>query len=198
MDPAALLAGLEAGEPVLLPVDTLVGLAARADRPEAVERLFALKGRPADKPFSLAFRDLDQIEAWLSLDDGRRAWLRRLLPGPVTAVVDGSAALGRLRAEWAGSVGVRWPGPCPASELLAGLPWPLALTSANPSGGEDPRRLDDVDPALRRAVPLALQGEAPLGTGSTVVDLRGERPRILRAGALPADELDRLLGDPAR
>jgi L-threonylcarbamoyladenylate synthase len=170
-------------------VDTLVGLAARADLPEAVAALYGLKGRSEAKPLALAFRDFGQLSEWLEPSGELLGRLRFWLPGPVTAVVPGSPRLGACRPEWGLSVGLRLPGPCPASALLERLPWPLALTSANLSGGPDARSTAEVDAGLRAAVGAVLPGEAPLGAGSTILDLRERPARVLRLGALAGPEL---------
>ena len=81
----------------------------------------------------------------------------------------------------------------PNQPLLAGVKLPVLQTSANPSGGEDPRRLEDVDPAIRDGVDLEIDGGELPGTASTVVDLSGDEPRILREGAVPADRVRQLL-----
>jgi L-threonylcarbamoyladenylate synthase len=101
---------------------------------------------------------------------------KKLLPGPVTVIL----ADGR---------GIR----VPDQPLLAGVTVPVLQTSANPSGGDDPRRLADVDPEIRRGVDLEIDGGELPGTASTVVDLSGAEPRILREGAVPADRIRALL-----
>jgi L-threonylcarbamoyladenylate synthase len=99
---------------------------------------------------------------------------RRLLPGPVTVILPN----GR---------GVR----VPDGPRLASVP--VLQTSANPSGGPDPRRLEDVDPAIRAGVDLEIDGGELPGTPSTVVDLSGDEPRIVREGAVPAERVRKLL-----
>lgn len=187
--PEDFLPRLEGGGVVLLPVDTVPGLAARADLPRAVAALAALKSRPEDKVFSLVFRDLAHVVQWLEPDAGTRAALARLLPGPLTVVVPGHPRLGRLVPAWAEGVGVRLPGPCPCASLLAALPWPLALTSANASGAATPRRMAEVEVSIADQVRV-WPGECPLGEPSTVVDLRGGTPVVLRAGAWSAEQVD--------
>jgi L-threonylcarbamoyladenylate synthase len=79
----------------------------------------------------------------------------------------------------------------PDGPRLATLP--VLQTSANPSGGPDPRRLEDVDPAIRAGVDLEIDGGELPGTPSTVVDLSGDEPRIVREGAVPAERVRKLL-----
>jgi len=174
---------------VLLPVDTVPGLAVRADLPGALSRLAELKSRPEDKLFSLVFRDLEHVTQWLEPAAETRSALARLLPGPLTVVVAGHPRLGRLFPAWEESVGLRLPGPCPCLPLLQSLPWPLALSSANRSGAATPRRMGEVEAALVEPA-WTWPGDCPLGEPSTVLDLRGGRPVVLRPGAWSAEQVD--------
>jgi L-threonylcarbamoyladenylate synthase len=129
--------------------------------------MYAIKGRPRDKRSALMYFSVDDVP-----DLSERA--RRLLPGPITVVL----ADGR---------GIR----VPDGQRLASVP--VLQTSANPSGGPDPRRLEDVDPGIRAAVDLEIEGGELPGTPSTVVDLSGEELRIVREGAVSADRVRELL-----
>lgn len=180
---------LAAGEIVLLPVDTLLGLAVRADCPASIRALYRLKGRDSAKPFALAFQSLEQLESLLPSARRRRRLLRRFLPGPWTFVLEGDSGLGRWWPHWKDSVGIRIPGPSPAFELLARLPWPIALTSANPSGRPPATRPEELDRSLHGRVACRLEGSAPLREGSTVVDLRVQPARLLRRGSTSPMEL---------
>lgn len=179
---------LEGGGLLLLPVDTVPGLACRADLPGALQRLKALKGRPRDKALALAFGSVDQLFAWMPQLEARRDLLSTLLPGPWTLVIPTSPRLAALHPDWHESVGVRVPGACPCSTFIAGLPWPLALSSANLSGHATALQVDQVAQEIVDQVDARWPGASPLGQESTVVDLRGSRPSLLRAGA----------GDPAQ
>jgi L-threonylcarbamoyladenylate synthase len=158
---------IRAGGVVLFPADTVYGLAVDPDNEAAIERMYAIKGRPREKKSALMYFLLDAVP-----DLPETA--RKLLPGPVTVILPG----GR---------GIR----VPDGPVLAEIP--VLQTSANPAGGDDPRRLEDVDPAIRAAVDLEIDGGELPGTPSTVVDLSGEEPRILREGAVPAARIHELL-----
>ena len=160
---------VRAGGIVLFPADTVYGLAVDPGNDDAIERMYAIKGRPRDKKSALMYFVIDAVP---DLPDAAK----KLLPGPVTLIL----ADGR---------GIR----VPDQPLLAGVTTPVLQTSANPSGGDDPRRLQDVDPAIRAAVDLEIDGGELPGSPSTVVDLSGEEPRILREGAVPASRIDALL-----
>ena len=158
---------IRSGGIVLFPADTVYGLAVDPENEEAIERMYALKGRPREKKAALMYFAVGDVP-------GLPEAAKRLLPGPVTVVL----ADGR---------GIRVPdGP----RLATG---PVLQTSANPSGGPDPRRLEDVDQRIREGVDLEIDGGELPGTPSTVVDLTGEEPRIVREGAVPAARIRELL-----
>ena len=158
---------LRAGGIVLFPADTVYGLAVDPGNEEAIERMYRLKGRPREKRSALMYFSVEDVP---DLPEPAR----RLLPGPVTVIL----ADGR---------GIR----VPDGPRLATVP--VLQTSANPSGGPDPRRLEDVDPAIRAGVDLEIDGGELPGTASTVVDLSGEEARIVREGAVSAARIRELL-----
>ena len=158
------------GGVVVFPADTVYGLACSPDAAEAIARIYALKGRPPDKPSAVMYFDLADLLATVE-DPHTRERLERLLPGMLTVVLpDGR--------------GVR----CPDLPALAGVP-PVLQTSANHSGAPDARRLSDVPDDIRAGADLVIDGGELPGTPSTVVDLRGGEWRILREGAVPAEKI---------
>ena len=180
-----------AGGVAVFPADTVYGLACDPTSADAVERLYALKGRPADKPAAVMFFALDRAFAALpELGPHLRGALAALLPGAVTLLLPNPLARYPLACgpdPW--TLGLRVPAP----GALAGVTIGVLQSSANRSGGADPRTLDEVDPALRDGADLVVDGGALPGTPSTVVDLRGyERDAtwsVLRAGAISDDAI---------
>jgi L-threonylcarbamoyladenylate synthase len=154
---------------ILFPSDTVYGLAVDPGNEDAIDRMYALKGRPREKKSALMYFLIDAVP-------DLPAAAKKLLPGPVTVILSD----GR---------GIR----VPDQPLLAGVTAPVLQTSANPSGGPDPRRLEDVDPRIREGVDLEIDGGELPGTPSTVVDLSGEDVRIVREGAVPAARIRELL-----
>jgi len=179
------VAAIRAGEPVVLPTDTVYGLCAAAESESAAGEVARLKGRAARQPIALLARDVDRLRECVPELDERV--LRALLPGPYTLILPNPAR----RYPWLGgndTIGVRVPDlPAPSSAVLDEVGAVLA-TSANLHGGTDPRRLEDVPEEIRRAAgALVDAGELP-GTPSTVLDLTGPEPKVLREGAVPAAE----------
>jgi L-threonylcarbamoyladenylate synthase len=192
---AAFESCLVRGGVALFPADTVYGLAAAADSRSAVERLYELKGRPAAQPAAVMFFALaPALAALAELGPRTRAALERLLPGPVTAVVPNP---GRRYPLACGPrpdrLGLRVPDLRGRLEPLGAARVAVLQSSANPSGGADARRVEDVDPALREGVDLVLDGGELPGVPSTVVDLTGYESHggheILRVGAVPPDRV---------
>jgi L-threonylcarbamoyladenylate synthase len=185
---------IRSGGVALFPADTVYGLACDPESDAAVERMHALKGRGRERPAAVMFFDENTLaEALPDLGPRASAACSALLPGPVTLVLPNP----RGRFPLAGgpdpsTLGVRLiEGP------LAGTRTPVMQTSANPTGGEDPRAVTDVAEGIRSAVDLVIDaGELP-GTPSTVVDLTrldaGGDWSVLREGALAASRVSELL-----
>ena len=186
----AAVAALRAGEPVVLPFDTVYGLAAEPSREDAAHRLYRLKGREQEQPTALVAATLDDLLERIPELRGRTASLaERLLPGPLTLVVPNPAR----RFPWVTggnpeAIGIRVPDLAgPGAAVLAQVGVVIA-TSANAAGGRDPRRLADVPARIREGAGAVVDGGELPGTPSTVIDLTAAEPRILREGALAADE----------
>ena len=183
-----LIAALRAGEPVLLPTDTVYGLVAGAARPEHVERAYALKGRSGVQPTALLAADVDGLLDCLpELRGGLESVLRALLPGPYTLVVPNPAERFRwLTGERPDAIGVRVPElPAPARRVVAAVTCVVA-TSANEPGGPNPSSIDEVPARIRDGCAAELDVGPLPGTPSTVLDLTGAEPAVLREGAVPA------------
>lgn len=160
------VAALRAGRAVILPTDTVYGLCAL---PGHEDVLYKLKGRDRSKPVALLAADVDSlVVAVPGLD---RSFLEQYLPGPYTLVFS--------------DVGVRVPElPVAAAAVVREL-GVVAATSANVAGGADPRRVEDIPEEIRNACGAIVDaGELP-GIPSTVIDLTGDEPRVLRRGAGP-------------
>jgi L-threonylcarbamoyladenylate synthase len=177
-----LIAALRDGRPVLFPTDTVYGLVSLPTE-DAVGRLYALKGRRPAQPTALLAGSVEQLLQVVPELDGHR-----LVTGPYTLVLPNPARrfpwLTGVRGD---AIGVRIPDLTPAAKAVLDGVGCVAATSANEPGGLDPLTLDDVPRRIRDACPALDEG--PLGgVPSTVVDLTGPEPRILREGAVPAAE----------
>jgi tRNA threonylcarbamoyl adenosine modification protein (Sua5/YciO/YrdC/YwlC family) len=185
---------LRAGEVVLLPTDTVYGIAVAATLPGATARLFALKDRSEGQPVAVLVADRDQA---LSLVDDRSPGptrvMDRLWPGPLTLVMRRSPAAAALELGGDPStVGVRCPDH-PFVRALAREVGPLATTSANRHGRPTPVDANGAAASLVGPVALVVDGGALGSVASTVVDVTGDRPVILRDGAVSVADIERAL-----
>lgn len=184
------VAALRAGEPVVMPFDTVYGLAAEPSREDSARRLYRLKGRDATQPTALVAASLGHLLERIPELRGRTAALaERLLPGPLTLVVANPAR----RFPWITGanpekIGIRVPKlGGSGAEILAQVGVVIA-TSANAPRKQDPRRLEDVPLQIREGAGVIVEGGELPGAPSTVIDLTGAEPQVIREGALPADE----------
>jgi L-threonylcarbamoyladenylate synthase len=190
------VAALRACELVVLPTDTVYGLAAIAHREEPVCRLLALKRKPPGTPIALVAAGIDHLlDAVPELDGPDATIARALLPGPYTLVLNNPA--GRLRwlcGETPGAIGVRVPRLGADAATILERAGTVAATSANLHGGPDPRTLGEVPQEIRAATGVLVDGGELPGTASTVIDFTGPTPRVIREGAAPSVEaIERVL-----
>jgi L-threonylcarbamoyladenylate synthase len=185
----AAVTAVRAGDVVVIPTDTVYGLAATPAE-EAVRRLYRLKGRLGTMPTAIVAVSVEHVLQLLPELRGRsEAIARELLPGPYTLVLPNPAR----RFSWLcgpdeEAMGIRVPElDGPARRLLEGVR-AVAATSANAPGGPDPRRLEDVPEHLRQGAAAVVDaGELP-GIASTVIDFSLPEPRVLREGAAPGED----------
>jgi L-threonylcarbamoyladenylate synthase len=182
------VAAIRRGELAIVPTDTVYGLATTPHRQAAVEALYRAKGRQERQPTALVAADLERLQELLpELPPRAEAIARALLPGPYTLILPNPAE----RFPWlAGTrpdaIGVRVPALEGAARELLTQVGALVATSANLPGGRDPRTLDDVPAELRAAAAAEVDGGELPGTPSTVIDVTGEEPAVLREGVVPA------------
>lgn len=185
----AAVAALRAGAVVILPTDTVYGLAAIADRPSARDALYRLKGRDAAQPSALVASSLDVLlDSVPELRGRSQRIVTALLPGPYTLVLPNPAQrFAWLCGDDPTSIGVRVPVlGCPGREVLDAVAV-LAATSANLPGGREPRTIDEIPQSLREGAAVVVDGGELPGIASTVLDLTTPDPRVVREGAGDVD-----------
>lgn len=186
-------AALEGGGLAVLPTDTVYGLAASVHRPEALRRIFAAKGRQGDKSLVVMVASAGEAEGLAAEEErGSLKRLARFWPGRLTVVIRRSAAAWMEgAAPGRDSLGLRVPDHPLALAVLA-LTGPLAVTSANRSGGEAPVSFADVPASILEAADVACFSRHPgEGTPSTVVEAGASGLKILRQGAITLPELEK-------
>lgn len=187
---------LRAGGVVAVPTETVYGLGADASNPAAVARVFELKGRPADHPLIVHIGEADVISEW-ARDIPEEAWAlaRAFWPGPLTIILKrGTAALDVVTGGQ-DTVGLRVPDHPLTLRLLAELGGGVAAPSANRFGRVSPTRVGHVEAEFGDQLDYILDGgPCSVGLESTIVDLSGFDPRILRPGAVTASDIASVLG----
>jgi L-threonylcarbamoyladenylate synthase len=181
---------------VAFATETVYGLGALATNAEAVARIFEAKGRPARNPLIVHVNDLQLAQSCVATWPKEAGTLaKRFWPGPLTLVLPRSARIPDVVTAGLDTVGVRMPAANVALALIAAVGQPLAAPSANRSSGISPTRAEHVKKDLDGRIEMILDsGPTEIGMESTVLDLTGDRPRLLRPGAISAEQLSEALG----
>lgn len=182
------------------PTETVYGLGARADRPEAVAKIFEAKRRPTFDPLIAHFPSAQAVREWAQMDARSERLAQCFWPGPLTIVLPrlhrgGVPRIPDLVTSGLDTVGVRVPDQPLALALLSDLEFPVAAPSANPFGYVSPTTAQHVREGLGEKVDFVLDGGPCLvGVESTIVDLTSKVARLLRPGGLPREALEEQLG----
>ena len=193
---------LKRGGLVAVPTETVYGLAADASNEAAVRAIFAAKGRPADHPVIVHVADASAIDDWArEVPDSARALAAAFWPGPLTLVLKRSPRALDVVTGGQDTVGLRCPAHPWARALLQAFGGALAAPSANRFGHLSPTTAEHVRADLGEkpagALDLILDGGAcPVGIESTIVDLSGDQPTLLRPGSITRLDLEQVLGTP--
>lgn len=188
---------LRAGGLVALPTETVYGLAANALNPQAVGKIFALKGRPAHNPIIVHVDGLEMARRCVREWPGAAERLAGAFwPGPLTLVLPRAAMIPDLVTAGGDTVGVRWPQHPFMREVIRTCGFPLAAPSANLSNQLSPTNAEHVRKQLGNQLRLIVDGgDCNVGIESTVVDLSVRPPRVLRPGMVHAESLAAALGN---
>ena len=186
---------LRAGGLVILPTDTVYGIGCNAADAGAVERLLAAKGRGRQMPPPVLVADPADLTGIVArVPDVARALMEAFWPGGLSIVVPQAPSLPWNLGDTRGTVMLRMPLHPIAIELLREV-GPMAVSSANISGHQPPTTALMAKQQLGKAVTVYLDGgETAVGKPSTIIDLSGERPYLLREGALSAEEIGKVIG----
>lgn len=188
---------LAEGELVAFPTETVYGLGANAFCPQAVARIFEVKGRPSDNPLIVHVASPDEAMQVAEPDcSGRwRELARRFWPGPLSLVLPARPELPRMVTAGLSTVAVRMPRHPVALGLIRAAGRPVAAPSANRSGSPSPSRAEHVLADLEGRVEWVLDGgPCPVGVESTVLDLTTDPPTLLRPGGVCLEALQQAIG----
>lgn len=186
---------LKKGGVVAYPTDTVYGLGASMDSPEAVERVFTVKSRPRSMALPVLVGSVAQIEALAGrITPAARCLIRAFLPGAMTLVLPASELVPEYLRAKEGTIALRIPDHSVPLALINGIGTGIVGTSANLSGRPSPVTAKDVRSQIGDAVDLIIEGDGCGGRESTIVDVTGEIPRVLRSGAVGKEEIERVCG----
>jgi L-threonylcarbamoyladenylate synthase len=188
---------LRAGGLVAFPTETVYGLGADASSATAVARLYAAKGRPAGHPVIVHFSDAGRAFEWArEVPDAARLLAARFWPGPLTLILKRSAKAQDFVTGAQDSVGLRVPSHPIAQALLREFSGGVAAPSANLFGNVSPTTAQHVRDDFPRQIDLILEGgSSEVGIESTILDLCGGKPVLLRPGRINADEIENAIGE---
>jgi len=179
------------GGVVVFPTRSLYGLGADAFNAKAVNRIFHIKQRPVNKPILVLIKDKDELKRLAALvPPAATAIMERFWPGRVSIVFQAKEGLAANLTAGTNKIGIRLPGHNIAYKLVKAADSPITGTSANLSGSAGCFQINDLDEKIVDSVDLILDaGPLKGGAGSTIVDVTGEAPLILRQGELPAKDI---------
>ena len=191
---------LRQGGVVAYPTDTLFGLGVDALNEAAVERVFEVKGRPQGMPLPLIIGEPEQLQMVAdTVSESAWKFASAFWPGGLTLVVPVGPNVPDLITARGWKVAVRLPDHPVPRELTLQLGRPITGTSANRSGGPEPATAESVQNQLHNTIDVILKGgPAPGGRSSTVLDITGSQPRVLRRGAVSVEQLETIYGAPVK
>lgn len=191
------IAAVKRGQVIVYPTDTVYGMGTNALRSECVERLFKVKKRPATKPAPVMIKDMAMAKEIAYLNSRKEKIMAAVWPGPITVVVEKRRLLPDNLTAWQWTVGLRIPDYQLTKDLMEQIDFPLTVTSANISGDEPISDSKEIIEIFRTNFPrpdLILDaGQLPPAPPSTVLDLTGAKPKILRIGPVSKEDLLKLL-----
>jgi tRNA threonylcarbamoyl adenosine modification protein (Sua5/YciO/YrdC/YwlC family) len=180
---------LASGGLVIYPTDTVYGLGCSVENKNAIERIHLIKGQRPDKPFSFVCSDLTHISEYAHVSNAAFKTMKHLVPGPYTFILPAARMkrLPRILVSRRKTVGVRVPNSPVTLALVKELGHPILSTSVTLESGEVMNDPEKITAAFRNAVDLILDGGLLTSEPSTVLDLTGDRPTVVRMGAGPVD-----------
>ena len=188
---------IRSGELVAFPTETVYGLGADALNADAVKRIFEAKGRPGDNPLIVHISAIDQLRPLIATEPSplARALMDACWPGPMTLIFPKSDLVPMAVTAGLDTVAVRYPAHPDARALIDAAQRPIAAPSANRSGRPSPTTAQHVWADMEGRIPMILDGgPCQVGLESTVIDVTGDVPRVLRPGGVTPEMIERICG----
>jgi len=187
----------KSGQVIAFPTETVYGLGANALNSDAIKRIFEAKGRPSDNPLIIHIASEGQLEGLVEeVDEKSKLLMQRFWPGPLTIIFKKKSGISDLVTAGLSTVAIRMPSHPVALALIKAADLPIAAPSANRSGKPSPTNAEHVKHDLDGRIDGIVDG-GPTGVGveSTVIDVSGEKPIVLRPGGVTVEELEAVLGE---
>ena len=181
---------LKNGGVVAIPTETVYGLACLASNKKAFDALCQVKRRPADKPFSLMCSSVAEAVRYTTPNAKAVAVMKAFLPGELTLLLKARPGMNQPHVDLnTGVVGIRVPNEKSVLSLIEEIGEPLLVTSANISGEEPAKDFQQTVAMFEGAIDLIVEGECGDGVPTTIIDLAGDEPKLVREGKLRFDEI---------
>lgn len=186
---------LQQGEVIAFPTETVYGLGCDFYNPVAAKKIFELKDRVYDKPLTAHISDLAVVEKLVEfIPEEFYVLADKFLPGPLTIILKKNQSVSDVVTGGKNSIGIRFPDNQLALELISAFGKPLAATSANISGQPPAITIEDIIDNFNNKIPIIIDGGITVHQiASTVIDLSSNEPALLREGAIPKIELEKIL-----
>ncbi|UXM85036.1 L-threonylcarbamoyladenylate synthase [Methanococcus aeolicus] len=181
------------GDLVAFPTETVYGLGADALNPDAVEKIFKVKGRPIDNPLIIHVNNLEMANKIAHITENAKILLSKFSPGPLTIILKKKEVVPAITCANLDTVAVRIPNNKIALELIEKANTPIAAPSANLSGKPSPTNIQHIIDDLGDKINYAIEGETTIGVESTVLDLTEKKPKILRYGGITYEDLKKVI-----
>ena len=191
------VAALQRGDVIVFPTETLYGLGADALNSEAVEKIFQLKGRDPRSPIPVLVTGTDMLYTLIAeIPPSAKKLMESFWPGPLTLVLPARQNIPTPLLNNSGGIGVRISSEPLATQLVRALGHPLTATSANPSGKEPARTLQEAKSYFSGTVDIFLDGGTLTSkSGSTVIEISADKINIIREGEVSISDLRKVLGE---
>lgn len=177
---------LQHGKLVIVPTETVYGLAADANNEQAIQKVFAVKGRPVNQPLAILIAQNAKLTNWaIDIPETAYQLAQNFWPGPLTMILKCNTKVSKLITSGLPTIGLRCPRHPITQQILQAFPQGLAAPSANIYGQPPPTHVREISTTLSKQVDLIIDGgKCEIGTVSTIVDLTSNKLQILRQGAI--------------
>lgn len=186
---------LRAGRLVAFPTETVYGLGANALMPEAAKMIYEVKGRPSDNPLIVHVSSVDDMYDLAEVNSAALPFIEKFMPGAATVVFKKKPIIPDTVTGGLDTVAIRLPSLKVARDIIRAAGVPVCAPSANTSSKPSPTKAEHVMADLKGKIPLIIDGgECQIGIESTIVDFSGDKPRLLRPGGIPREEIEKVIG----